>query len=1083
MRKRIPALKRAALALLTVVVAFAWTNTGRAQNAAPCLIERGQDPLDVLQNAVRHNVWLIVDTSGSMDDGSPLSKLEQAQSVILRLMDELVDAAGRPLVNWGFVNYGPNSANRNTRCPAIPPAQDDNGDTYPDNPGASPPDRTGIGCVGLQDTSFVQPGSCTLDSRPQVRQVVNGLQPAGSTPIGIAFTELASYMVGDGLTAGNRTNFVQGLLANQRNYIIHLTDGVDTCECTQGGYPGVASGTLQTPVSMRDSETDPDATCLTGGGCQPQTDADDYASYNAGLKGEAALKMIDPQLDGSKGNIFTIGFDLNTPEERRRISTIAWMASGANLVPQRARTLINAPYFARSGSDDLITAFRDILARIGVPQTEVTLGPSVIGTVAEVVPSHTDPAVSTQDVFPLDLSDAEDIRQARVVRADHRDNVLFTTSVEVPGFRGHLRATNIYSVTDPLLPRSAREGDFTEIWDAGVELRDDDPDARVLYFNKRGSTNLLPFNTANVTPADLGVAAGYLSDIDGTGARSPNDARDIVVNVMRGYRLSVDSTTGTLYNASGALNFSRLDENGDPTWKLYESTSGGVSVVSNPPRSPDFDPPQAHTDEYGVGGSTAGDGFYWDHFNRETLVFYTSNAGILHAFAGRTGAERWGYIPDDAVGLDPAETPGSRDTLKDFVRLVVGNNNGVINHKFTLSGLPNAEDAFLRQDHGGDDEWHTLLSFGRGRGGRFITVLDVTNPVNPLLRWNRGNREGIAEGPLDGLGETWSVPVLGNVNTRINPSTLDTRVDQWLVFAGGGYGCDNNQEEGQFLFAFRAEDGFIHFRGQVTNDASAPIDNNALPATPTLYRPHQLDPSDSNDFVTRVYIPDVQGRVWKLDSSRPDPGQWTLGVFAEMGLDQSITASVTLMKDIFQPNRVFVMTGSGGDRRAPVPPGGFKFRTWIDADAEGANTTQFLANDLPLFEQVFNTEERMFVPAVTAGRIGDTLAPVVFFAASRETLAVATCEIGFQSTLYALGIESGLPLFDLDDTQPGTGQASLGEGKVQGSTTRGRGLLLTMDKKTVDYRNDGDFSDDPAPPGVGQFTLQLLVEGFRISPF
>jgi hypothetical protein len=1073
MRNGIPALKRAALALLTVVVAFAWTNTGRAQNATPCLVERGQDPLDVLQNAVRHNFWLLVDTSGSMGDvpsGDTRPKLRIAQDVILQLMDELVDASGRPLVNWGFVNYGPNSVNQSARCTAVPPAPDANGDTYPDNPG---------NCVGLLDSSFVQPGTCAFDSRPQVRQVVNGLVDGGSTPIGIGFTEIASYIIGDGLTAGNTKNFVSGLLQNQQNFIVHLTDGIDTCECNAGGYPGVVGGALQSPVNMRSDRFDPNV--LTS-----RTNADDIASYNAGLKGEAALKKIDPQLDGSKGNIFVIGFDLNSTAERERISNIAWVSAGANLGRLSDPKLLrdSKPRFARSGTE-LLDAFREILESIGIPESEATLGPAVVGSVREVIPSNTDPAVSTQDVFPLDLSDADDIREARVVRADHRDNVLFTTSVEVPGFRGHLRATNIYKVTDPLQPRTEREADFTELWDAGVELQDDDPDARVLYFNKRGSTTLLPFTTANVTPADLGVTAGYLSDIDSanppTGARTAGDARDIVVKVMRGYRLINDPVTG-IYDANGDLNFSKLDANGDPTWKLYESTSGGVSVVSNPPRSPDFDPPLAHTSEYGLGGSVEGDGFYWDHFNRETIVYYTSNSGILSAFAGLTGAERWGYIPDDVVGLDPAEIPGSRDTLKDFVRLVVGDRNRIINHKFTLSGLPNSEDAFLRQDNGGDDEWHTLLSFGRGRGGRFITVLDVTDPTNPQLRWNRGNREGIAEGTLDGLGETWSVPVLGNVDTRTDPSQVDNRVDQWLVFAGGGYGCDNNLDEGQFLFAFRAEDGFIHFRGQVTNDAGAVIDNNALPATPTLYRPHQQDAADSRDFVTRVYIPDVQGKVWKLDSSRPDPAQWTLNVFAEMGNDHPITAAVTLMKDTFQPNRVFVMAGSGGDRRAPVPPGEFKFRTWVDLDADGANTTQYLANDAPEFEQPFNPEERMFVPAVTAGRIGDPLPPVVFFASSKETLEVATCEIGFLSTLYALGIESGLPLFDLDTSQPGEGQSALGEGKVQGLTSRGRTLNIAMDRKTANWGAD-NFDDDPAPPGMGQFTLQLLVEGFRISPF
>ncbi len=714
MKVWIQVLKRATLATITVVMAFAWTSTGRAQSVTgPCLIERGQDPLDVLNSGLRNNVWLIVDTSGSMGSipaGGTVTKLQQAKNDINQLMNELVDGAGRPLVNWGIVNYARNAPS-GSKC-ALPAttAEDANGDTFPDKPSS---------CAGLNEDSFVNPGTCSIDSRPAVRNILSGLTASGSTPIGIAFTQIASYMIGDGLIKGNTQNFVTGLLTNQKNYIIHLTDGVDTCECDTGGYPGTLGGSLVSPVNMR---PDKDAYDIT----QTSTDPNDIASYNAGLKAEFTLKQIDPALDGSKGNIYVIGFDVLNPDEIKRVSTIAWMASGANLVPPRDPKLVKHPYFATANSDELLNAFRDILAQIGIPRTEVTLGAPIVSSVKEVIASTTDTAVAAADVFPASLSNPDQIRKARTVRSDHRDNVLFTTSVQVPGFKGHLRATNIYKVTDPNLPRSAREADFTELWDAGVELQNRDPSSRLLFFNKRGSTTLRPFTTTNVTPQDLGVAAGYLSDVGG-GAKTDNDARDIVVKVMQGYRLSVDPLTRTIYKSDGTLNFSTTDENGNPTWKLYESTAGAVAVVSNPPRSPDFDPPLNHSSDYGVGGSKAGEGFYWDEFNRRTVVFYTSNAGVLHAFDAETGFEIMGFLPDDVVGLDPAETPGSRSTLKDFVRLVVTENNGVLNHQFTLSSAPNVEDAFLRLDRGGDNAWHTLLVTARGRGGRFLSALDITD--------------------------------------------------------------------------------------------------------------------------------------------------------------------------------------------------------------------------------------------------------------------------------------------------------------------------------------------------------------------
>ncbi len=1061
-------LKRTLLAAMAVVIAFAWSGAGRAQSGAPCLVGRGQDPLDILNSGLRHNVWLLLDTSGSMRDapsGGGLPKIDQAKQALNRVMNELVDGAGRPLVNWGFVHYARNAAST-TRCPAIPP--DANGDKYPDFPGS---------CVGLDTSTFVNPGTCGSDSRPAVRAKLDTASPGGTTPIGITFGQLASYLVGDGTVAGNSTNFVAGLLPNQKNFVIQITDGEDTCECNSGGYPADGVSPLLTSVTMRPDPLNPDV-LVTG------TTAQDFSAYNAGLKAEFALKLIDPSLDGSKGNQFVIGFDLDAAGQQR-VGTIAWMGLGANLVPQRARSLMPGPFFA-TDQVKLVNDLRDILARIGIPATEVTLGAPIVSSVKEVIHSHTDTFLQRDDVIPPFLNDADTIREARQVRADHRDNVLFTTSVEVPGFRGHLRATNIYRVTDQNLPRSAREADFTELWDAGVELRDDDPDLRVLFFNRRNQTALLPFDTATVTPADLGVSAGYL------GAKTDDDARDIVVQVMRGYRLVLDPISKSPYDTSGELNFSLLDAAGNPTWKLYESTAGAVAVVSNPPRSPDFDPPLNHAPEYGVGGAVAGDGFYWDFFNRQTHVLYASNAGILHFFNAENGAESFGYIPDDAMSLDPAETPGSRDTLKDIVQLVVNENNNVINHRFTLSSPPNVDDAFLRGDNGGDDDWHTLVAIGRGRGGRFLTVLDFTEaataPVNLRLLWNRGNREGIDEGQLDGLGETWSVPVFGNVDTRSLPTQLGNRVDQWLVFAGGGYGCDNPDDEGEFLFAFRVEDGVLYHRAPVTSDPGAAIVKNALPATPTVFNPHQEDAADNKDFATRVYIPDVQGRVWKLNTTDPNPSLWTMNVFAEMGLNHPITAAVTLLKDTLQPNRVFVMAGSGGDRRAPVPSGGFKFRNWIDNDADGSNTTQYDAGDTPNFEQVFNTEERMFVQAVTVGSIGDTLAPAAFFAASRENFNTTNCTTVFTSTLYAHNVDSGLIDFDLDTTQTGVDQTSLGTTKAQGLFARDGNLYVSESGNlgaaaSVGVWGDNTFDDDPAPSGIGTFTLQLLVEGFRISPF
>ena len=82
--------------------------------------------------------------------------------------------------------------------------------------------------------------------------------------------------------------------------------------------------------------------------------------------------------------------------------------------------------------------------------------------------------------------------------------------------------------------------------------------------------------------------------------------------------------------------------------------------------------------------SIPGDGFYWDHINRRTVVYYPSNLGVLHGFdasiSGPSSSRSFPTIRRRAG--DPLEVVGSRDTLKDVVALIVKRaNNGVINHQ------------------------------------------------------------------------------------------------------------------------------------------------------------------------------------------------------------------------------------------------------------------------------------------------------------------------------------------------------------------------------------------------------------------
>ena len=1062
-------LKRIALAVVVLITALSFSQTGRAQT--PCLISRGLDPLDVLNSGVRHNVWIVLDSSGSMGwsfDGGQ-SRMEVARDVLTEIIDEFVDASGRSLVNWGYVRFDTNWRNRWTACNS----------QFSNN------------CVGLNMSNLINCPSCDApDSSSAVKTALasavqsNGWPVGGGwTPNGIAMDQISSSISSNG--------FVSGLLPGQKNFIILVTDGDDTCECEFSWANGTGlSGGIWTPTAsppFEDSVTIPNQ--LRGGTVNfdythGASWSSDRRAINAGTKGRLAYERLNPTVNdratGEKGSTFVVGMGLYT-HSQKRANHLAWEASGAHYN--------NPNSFHALFADDkpaLKQALRNAFAKIGVPQSEVTLGSPVVGTVREVISSWTDPfRVPADHIGDVDSGspNPDDVRYAREVRSDHRDNVLFSTTVEVPGFKGHFRATNIYKVTDGENPRTMRTADFSEIWDAGTLLRDRSPDSRNIYFNRRGETVLRPFDIANATPSDLGVGAGFLSTIDGTGAFTAQDARDMVVQVVRGYRLSKHPTTNTLYKPNGDINFSEFESDGSTkNWKLYDATAT-PAIIQNPTRAPDFDPPQNHASEYGVGGSVVGDGFYWDHFNRKTVAYLPTNGGVMHAFDAGTGEEIFGYIPDDVVGLDPSEVSGSRDTLRDLVSLIVAENNGIANHQFLLAGSPTVGDVFLRSDHGGDDSWHTLLTFGRGRGGRFMTGLDVSDPYNPALRFNTGNREGINDLELDGLGETWSTPVMGNVVTDTSFANPN-QVDQWVVFFGGGYGCDTS-DEGQYLYALRLEDGSVYYHESISNDSSATISHNGLVAMPRLYNPHEMDVADNKDYITRVYIGDLQGNIWKLVTNDVDPNNWELNVLAELGKDQPITAPVALVKDV-NNQQVYVTVGTGGDQRVDSSVVEFKFVALLDTDLEGVNTTQYPFGSVPLWEKTLDSEERVYVAPIVIGKVGNVMPPVVFFAGSRPYFNGATCETEFFSSLYALGIFSGMAEVDFDGG--GNDESiDLGEGKVTGLYARGNNLYVSESgglgsEGSLSAYGDGDFSDEAAAGGAN-FAVQILVNGFRLSPF
>jgi len=980
-------------------------------------------------------------------------------------------------------------------------------------------------CGGLVN-DIIDPPECQGSSnKNDIEDRILDLDPfnRGYTPIGKSLLQLGQHI--------NTVAPASSLYPGQKNYIIFLTDGWDTCECRESLDDGASGG-----LRLRGDALDPalnvsvtvpppapsSVACDSDG--SPEADGQDdihqarIRSYNSGLKGEDAFKLLHGNTapyDGSEGDIFVIGMGTqidscftNASYFEEIMNHVAWKASGVDL----GRADAHGAYFARD-ENDLAPLLDDILSRISVPTTEVTLGGPIVGSVKELIP-EADSTVSAADILASGVNDTE----ARVLRVKYRNNVLFTTSAELPGFKGHLRAFNVFNVVDPGEPTESREADFTEIWDAGDELwtRNLTTDPRKIYFSAYSSPGTAPTLSDFVASADggdltsthLGVSTGFLNDLDptGVGAKNSNDAVRIVEKVIKGWRLVIRPTYGFYQNDGVTLNFSQLEEDGTTkTWKLFEAANSAPAVVLNPPRSPDADPPQP-TLEYRD--------FYDEHVNRLTTVYLASGGGMMHAFRGDTGYELYAYIPWDLL-----------NTLPSFVEKIIAGQNGVLNHEYFIASSATVQDAYLKPAATGSDEWRTVLAFGRGRGGKFMTALDVTEVgdwdgdgspavpsdfVAPLPMFTVGNRDGVSDADgsgvsghdYDGMGETWSLPMMGNVQDPGGDPE-----GQWVLFMGSGYGC-NATNEGKYLYVLRLENGRVYYKSPIIPDrvnggaGDEGVDQNALVAAPTLFSPHESGVNDGKDYITRAYIGDLQGMVHKLDATDPDPDNWEFGVFFEVtdeadedeaqgDYNQPITAQIGFLK-LVGSDTIYLFLGTGGDTRV-TPADGEPFKFVGIQDVDSASTV--LASDAAFKGDLMITddgdpfffdlpdEERVYVAPVVARNTSTN--GVVFLASSKSEFDAGLCSYSFFSTLFAAGVTTGLGSFDLDPSTAGVQDSTdLGDGKVTGLFHRDEHLYVSKSGGvSTESETDVLGGDEFPAPVVSAGTIQVLVEGFRMSPF
>ena len=127
-------------------------------------------------------------------------------------------------------------------------------------------------------------------------------------------------------------------------------------------------------------------------------------------------------------------------------------------------------------------------------------------------------------------------------------------------------------------------------------------------------------------------------------------------------------------------------------------------------------------------------GFMTQKANRKNVLYAGSNSGLLHAIDAKSGNEIWGFVPPFIAAMQP------QIVNRDYDGAVGTENTGGTNPIFGVDGSPVVHDVYIYgyTMNGGVPEldsfksWRTILFVPYGRGGAGFSVLDVTDPDQPI---------------------------------------------------------------------------------------------------------------------------------------------------------------------------------------------------------------------------------------------------------------------------------------------------------------------------------------------------------------
>ena len=231
--------------------------------------------------------------------------------------------------------------------------------------------------------------------------------------------------------------------------------------------------------------------------------------------------------------------------------------------------------------------------------------------------------------------------------------------------------------------------------------------------------------------------------------------------------------------------------------------------------------------------------FAQTYATRPPMIYVGADDGMLHAFNAATGNELFAYIPTGVFA--------------NLIDLANPYYNAV--HQFYVNGSPQASDVQFS-----DNSWHTVLVGTEAQGGSSVFALDVTNPAAITT-----------EGVL-GSDVLWDFTE-ADMGLGFSTPALTSTSDGWQVFVGNGY---NSRNQKPFLYALNPQSGAV--TSKIDLCAAVPTACN-LSASNGLSSVIAVNSSGQlTQYSNLVYAGDLQGNLWRIDISNPNPTLWRVSV-------------------------------------------------------------------------------------------------------------------------------------------------------------------------------------------------------------